>query len=232
MEWVAQVVGGVRAALADVAVPAKAPGMQAYMKDVAPFFGVQAADRRACVREVIKECGAPDDIGLLAVAARALFAEPERECAYAAVDILGRFARRLEPEFLADPVEELLTTTPWWDTVDLLGSAVISPVGRKHPEVREVREVVLRWSASEDIWLIRAAIQHQRGWRNATDIPFVLSLCSEHAGNREFFVQKAIGWALRDLAALDADAVAAFVAGHSPLTRVAVREAERGLARR
>jgi 3-methyladenine DNA glycosylase AlkD len=198
------------------------------MKDVAPFFGVQAADRRTCVREVLKECGAPEGDGHLAAAARALVAEPERECAYAAADILGRYAKRLDAAFLDDPVEELLTTRPWWDTVDHLGSAVISPVCRVHPEAREV---VLRWSASADIWLIRAAIQHQRGWRNATDIPFVLSLCSDHADNREFFVQKAIGWALRDLARLDADAVAGFVDSHPMLTRVATREAERGLTR-
>jgi 3-methyladenine DNA glycosylase AlkD len=228
VEWVEQIVGGIRVALSERADPAKGPGMQAYMKDVAPFFGVQAPDRRACVRQVLKECGDPEDLGLLADMARALFADPERECAYAAADILGRYAKRLDVAFLDDPVEQLLTTKPWWDTVDLLGSAVISPVCLKHPEAREV---VLRWSASADIWLIRAAIQHQRGWRNATDIPFVLSLCSDHADNREFFVQKAIGWALRDLAALDADAVTGFVEGHPMLTRVATREAERGLER-
>jgi 3-methyladenine DNA glycosylase AlkD len=227
--WGEQVVAGVRVALADVADPTKAPAMQTYMKDVAPFFGVQATDRRACVRHVLKECGAPDDIGQVAAAARALVAEPERECAYAAADILGFSVKRLDAAFLADPVEELLTTKPWWDTVDLLGSAVISPVCRKRPEAREV---VLRWSASPDIWLIRAAIQHQRGWRNATDVPFVLSLCSAHADNPEFFVQKAIGWALRDLTRFDPGAVEAFVAGHPMLTRVATREAERGLTRR
>ena len=91
--------------------------------------------------------------------------------------------------------------------------------------------MVLAWSASGQLWLVRAAIQHQRGWRDATDVPFVLSLCADHAGEREFFVQKAIGWALRDLAPLDPAAVTAFVDDHPELTRVATREAERGLDR-
>jgi 3-methyladenine DNA glycosylase AlkD len=77
---------------------------------------------------------------------------------------------------------------------------------------------------------VRAAIQHQRGWRADTDVDYVLVLCGAHADEREFFIQKAIGWALRDLAALDATAVSTFVRRHPRLTRVATREAERGLA--
>jgi 3-methyladenine DNA glycosylase AlkD len=77
--------------------------------------------------------------------------------------------------------------------------------------------------------LNRAAIQHQRGWKQDTDIPFVLSICDVHSGEREFFVAKAIGWALRDIARLDARAVRNFLKTHPELSTVAVREAQRGL---
>jgi 3-methyladenine DNA glycosylase AlkD len=79
------------------------------------------------------------------------------------------------------------------------------------------------------MWLNRAAIQHQRGWKHDTDVDFVLSICDAHNANREFFIAKAIGWALREVARSDAPAVRRFLRRHPNLSNVAVREARRGL---
>lgn len=228
MTWADDVVTALHAELIALGDPVKAPQMQAYMKGVAPFLGVQTPERRRVTAAVAKQFAPPPDEGALAELARTLFALPEREFAYAACDLLARWLKRCGPDFLVDPVQELLVTRPWWDTVDSLGSAAVSPLCRRYDELRSV---VLDWSASGELWLERAAIQHQRGWKEVTDVPFVLSLCADHADDREFFIQKAIGWALRDLAPLDAIAVRAFVAEHPELTRVATREAERGLER-
>ena len=124
-------------------------------------------------------------------------------------------------------MQSLLTDRPWWDTVDSLGTAVITPLVQRYPE-----QVALMWTwwDSGDRWLIRAAIQHQRGLRERTDVDRLLAMCDQHADDREFFVAKAIGWALRDLARWDPDAVRVFLAAHPGLSRVAAREAERGLA--
>lgn len=78
---------------------------------------------------------------------------------------------------------------------------------------------------------MRSAIQHQRGWRRDTDIDYVLSICADHSFDDEFFIAKAIGWALRDIARLDKKAVRHFLNAHPELSKVAVREADRGLNR-
>jgi 3-methyladenine DNA glycosylase AlkD len=229
MNWATAVVEAAEAALVPHADAERADAMRAYMKDVAPFLGVPAPIRREAVRPAWKALGPPPSLDDLVAAAEALVARPEREYAYAAADLLELHRRRCPTSFLADPVERLLLTTPWWDTVDLLGSVVVSPLARRDP--MGARPIVLRWSASGDRWLVRAAIQHQRGWRTATDTGFVIALCDDHADDPEFFVQKAIGWALRDVARFDAEAVCRFLRAHPGLSRTAAREAEKGLAR-
>jgi 3-methyladenine DNA glycosylase AlkD len=151
----------------------------------------------------------------------------EREYQYAACDLLARAQRKLPSGFLAEPGQRLLTTKRWWDTVDALGTAVVTPLVARDPELVPL---MWQWSASGDRWLVRAAIQHQRGLRERTDVERLLALCARHAADQEFFVAKAIGWALRDVTRWDHSAVRTFVDAHPGLSSVARREAERGLA--
>ena len=199
--------------------------MAAYMKNVAPFLGVGAQPRKAALREVWRGLPPPssDDVGSGAVV---LMAQREREFHYAAYDAIARFRRYADADFLGRFATGLLTTRPWWDTVDGLVSAAVSPLSRIHDST----DLIDEWSGSEDIWLIRAAITHQRGWKTDTNVPRVLDLCDRHWTNREFFVAKAIGWALRDIARLFPAPVARFLADHPESNAVALREARRGLA--
>jgi 3-methyladenine DNA glycosylase AlkD len=87
------------------------------------------------------------------------------------------------------------------------------------------------WWESGDRWLVRAAIQHQRGLRERTDLDRLFAMCDGYAADREFFIAKAIGWALRDASAWAPELVQAFVDAHPDLSAVARREAVRGLAR-
>jgi 3-methyladenine DNA glycosylase AlkD len=151
----------------------------------------------------------------------------EREYHYAAADLIDRHLGSADEYFLVEYVEALLTTTPWWDTVDGLGSVAVSPLCWRY----DATDLVLAWSAAENIWLNRAAIQHQRGWKQDTDVAFVLELCDAHSAQRTFFVAKAMGWALRDLSRIDPTAVQRFLAEHPSLSPVATREALRGLRR-
>lgn len=214
-------------ALVPLADPERAVPMRAYMKDVAPFLGISTPQRRSALRAAWKPLRQPD-ASILAEVARRLWAMPEREFAYAACDLLARHHRLLPSSFLLDPVRDLITTAPWWDTVDSLETAAVVPIVERDPTLVDV---MWEWLGSDDRWLVRTAVQHQRGLRDRTDFALLYAMCDRVATNREFFVAKAVGWALRDASAWDRDGVQRFVDDHPALPAVARREAVRGIER-
>ena len=216
------------AALTPLADPVNATHMRAYMKDIAPFFGIMTPTRRTALRAAWKPLGLLTEPGLSSTC-REFWSLPEREYQYAACDLIARHSRVLSADFIGGTAQDLVVTKPWWDTVDSLGSVAITPVVANHSELVEL---MWTWLDSGDRWLIRAAIQHQRGLRDETDLDTLFAMCDRFADDQEFFIAKAIGWALRDASSLDAAAVRAFVDEHPGLSSVARREAERGLARR
>ena len=117
------------AALEARADPERAPGMAAYMKDQFAFLGIASPERRAAQKEALGDWKAPsaDD---LAAFARACWARDEREVQYAACDTLVRHVKRIGPDALP-LAEELITTKPWWDTVDVLASRVVGPLAER-----------------------------------------------------------------------------------------------------
>ena len=202
----------------------RAAGAFAYMKGVAPFLGVSAPDRRRALRTAWADLTLPtsDELG---EASLELMWLPEREYHYAAYDLIDRYRSQADEQFLTRYATELLTTTSWWDSVDGLVGAMVSPLMRRY----HADQLVDEWSSSSDRWLIRAAIGHQRGWKWETDVPRILHLCDVHWDSKEFFIAKAIGWAMRDIARMEPIAVKDFLADHHASNRVAIREAERGL---
>lgn len=209
------------AALDDRADPEAARSMAAYMKNQFPFFGVKAPQRRAVQREVLGDWRSPDPDELLAFA-DACWAADERELQYGACDWLRRHADRLEPRHL-DHVGRLVSTKPWWDTVDALAVHVVGPLAAGHPELRPTLE---QWLTSGDLWRERTVILHQLLYRERTDEAFLFEACLAHAPSTEFFHRKAIGWALRQHARTAPDAVRAFVADHEEeLSGLSKREA-------
>lgn len=227
--WSERVAKATQAALVPLADAERAVPMARYMKDVAPFLGISAAERRRATRVAWQVLDAPGsrDLG---EAAAVLMAMPEREYHYSAYDLIERYRDQADPCFVRAHVTTLLTTKPWWDTVDGLVTAAVSPLLRRYPDDPLIEE----WSESADRWLIRAAVTHQRGWGAGTVVSRVLHLCARHWDDTEFFVAKAIGWALRDIAAIDATAVAQFLQDREAsgvVNRVATREATKGLER-
>lgn len=223
--WKSDIVRSAQSALRPLADDERAAGAFAYMKGVAPFLGITAAERRKALKNAWRELPIPtsDELGQ---AALSLMQLKEREFHYAAYDLIAWHNNVCDEDFLKKFGARLLTTTPWWDTVDGLVGAMVSPLMyRFHSD-----ELMDEWSESGDRWLIRAALGHQRGWKNQTDIQRVLQLCDRHWDAAEFFIAKAIGWAMRDLARLKPAAVERFLARHGTANRVAIREAQRGLA--
>jgi len=197
-------------------------GAQAYMKNIAPFLGVKTPERRKLFKEIFRELPTPTSKEL-GETSRALWKLREREYHYAACDLIDFFIESADKNFLRDHVEYLITQKSWWDTVDTLGSVAVSPLTIKYPSISLMRS----WNKSSNMWLNRAAIQHQRGRKHDTDIPLLLEFLDAHADESEFFIAKAIGWALRDLSRVNNSEVKKFLKAHPELNRVAVREAQK-----
>jgi 3-methyladenine DNA glycosylase AlkD len=225
-DWPLQVTRLTAKALSALGDPIRADDQANYMKHVAPFLGIATPERRMATKQAWKALPIPssDELG---EAALQLFMKPEREFHYAACDLIHKYIDSADETFLAEYLEQLLTTKSWWDTVDALVNAGVSPLCWRF----DATEIIDQWSESQNRWLIRAAIGHQRGWKSNTDIDQVLHICDRHWEDSEFFIAKAIGWALRDITAVDSQSVRRFLTAHPIKNSVAEREAIRGLKR-
>lgn len=208
--------------LRDEAEPEKAPAMAAYMKTDMPFYGVQARARHAIGRDVARRFAGISEADYVA-AIEGLWAAPHREDKYMAIEVAGLFPEHRVPPRL--PLyRRLVAEGAWWDLVDATVSAAISPVLRAHREA--VRPEMDRWIASDDLWVRRAAMLCQLGHREVASQPQLFAYALRLAAEKEFFIRKAIGWALRDYSYAAPDAVAAFVEDHEEVfSGLTVREA-------
>ncbi|MER5450648.1 DNA alkylation repair protein [Streptomyces sp. NPDC002766] len=195
------------AVYADAADPARAAPMRAYMKDVAPFLGLTTPVRRALSRVVVDGLPRPDESDCTAIALRC-WRLPEREYQYFAVDYLRRHARVCSSAFL--PVaRHLAGTRSWWDTVDLLAAHVVGALVAADPALTADMDA---WIVDEDLWIARTALLHQLRYKERTDAERLFAYCLIQSGHPDFFIRKAIGWALREYARTDPEAVRAFLA--------------------
>jgi 3-methyladenine DNA glycosylase AlkD len=210
----------VRAVLAPLAEPEKAAGMRAYMKDQFAFLGVQTPQRRQATRTLIR-----DFHGDPLPAARALWLELEREFQYVACDLLTQHADDLPAEALEDLLE-LVSTKSWWDTVDALAHTVGALVQRFPALVERMDQLI----DDPDLWRRRIALLHQLGAKSDVDTRRLFDYCLRRADEKEFFIRKAIGWALRDYAWHDPAEVRRFLDRHGArLSALSVREAAKNL---
>ena len=205
--------------------PERAVPAAAYMRDKFAFLGVPAPTQRALGRAVVSGLPAPteDEIRTVALACWEL---PEREYQYFACDWLRRHVRVPGAGFLGT-VRTLLTTKSWWDTVDPLATRVVGGLVTRHPQLRAEMDA---WSLDANPWLVRTAILHQLHHGTDTDTARLWRYCAAQAGHPDFFVRKAIGWALRQYARTDPEGVRHFVAEHRhALSPLSVREATKHL---
>jgi 3-methyladenine DNA glycosylase AlkD len=227
--WSQTFVPAVVDGLAAAAVPADAGAMARYMRNQFTFLGVKAPAQKAVFRAALASAGPPLDEGGVAAAIDELWARPEREHRHVGCLLASRYATKATPAFV-DHVGRWIATDPWWDTCDVLARACAGHVVRRHPELRRTMD---RWLAGDDMWLIRAALIHMGGWKHDIDRAWVFAACLARAHHPDFFVRKAIGWILRDLAWVDPAAVVAFVEGPGAgvLSGLSKREALKNVRR-
>jgi 3-methyladenine DNA glycosylase AlkD len=205
--------------------------MQAYMRDQFPFLGVMAEGQKDAWRAATAGLprALPEDV--VVEAAVDLWARAEREHQYLACTLVNRHAARRDTAAgLLSVVEGLVTTKPWWDTVDSLATHAVGDLPRRHAALRTEMD---RWLHGDELWLARTALLHMNRWRDATDQEWLFAACLGRAADTDFFLRKAIGWALREHSKTDAGAVVAFVEQHhAELSGSSRREALVWLERR
>jgi 3-methyladenine DNA glycosylase AlkD len=205
--------------------PERAGPAAAYMRDRFPFLGLAAPVQRSLARTVVAGLAPPTEEQLHEIVL-GCWALPEREYQYFACDYLRAHAGIPGPGFLAT-ARALITTKSWWDTIDPLATRCVGTLVTRHPELRTDMDA---WAGDDNLWLVRSAILHQLHFGTATDTDRLFGYCTRQAGHPDFFVRKAIGWALRQYARTDPGAVRAYLAEHgSELSPLSVREAAKHL---
>ena len=213
----------IRAELRALADPALAPGQQAYMKSTMPFLGVRVPAVRALARRLGRETTDP---AVLRDAALALWRRAtHREERYAATALMSLRPLRGRLDML-DVHEEMIRTGAWWDHSDEVAHRLAETLDA-HPV--ETGALLRRWMRDDDLWIRRVSIIGQLGRKDDVDFALLTEAIEANVGDApgagEFFIRKAIGWALRDAARTAPDRVRAFVDAHPELSPLSRREA-------
>ncbi len=195
--------------------------MKKYMRDQFEYLGIKSPQGTVLMRTFIKEHGLPP-LDQLDEIVRDLWALPQREFQYAAMTLMSKFEKKVEPEFITT-IEYLITTKSWWDTVDLLAGHAVGSHFKRFPNVRE--KYLKKWRKSDNFWLRRTTLLFQLGYKKETDFDLLCELVRENLGSDEFFINKAIGWALRQYAHTNPAPVKKFVKATKELHPLSRREA-------
>ena len=219
-------VDAIGTALGSVADPAKAPAMAVYMKNHSAFLGVPKPQREAATQQLVRALTFVHEADLQGLVVR-LWMFPEREFHYVANDVLVRHGDVLTEASLPF-LRQMIVTNSWWDSVDGLVHVVGDGVVCFLPWVPVMRQ----WATDPNRWIRRVAIFHQLGRKHETDVDRLIEIVLANAADREFFIRKAIGWALRDFAWSMPDRVIDIVhANRAVLSPLPRREALKNIAK-
>jgi 3-methyladenine DNA glycosylase AlkD len=215
-------IGVVRADLARAADPAKATTMRAYMKSEMPYLGVSLPVVRAVCRTVVADHPLASFEEWRDTALSLWRTAQFREERYAAIALTGDRRYRDYQRLAALPMyEEMIVTGAWWDYVDEVATHRIGPLLAHYPET--MRPELRTWSRDDNLWKRRTAILAQVGFKSNTDEELLVACIEPNLSDRDFFIRKAIGWALSEYAKTNPGAVRRFVRDHeaalSPLSR-------------
>jgi 3-methyladenine DNA glycosylase AlkD len=204
-----------------------AEGAAAYMRNQFEFFGIKTPLRRELGKDLVnasKELSEKEIVSLC----KELWAQPEREFQYVACDILAKNAKRLSPGYVKRDAKWFITNKSWWDTVDSIRTSVEVAVAANP----ELEVTMFEWIKSKNIWLVRSALIHQLTLRTKTNSTRLFALCELQSEEKEFFIAKGLGWALRSYSYIDPIAVKDFVKDHPELTPLAKRESMKAINRK
>jgi 3-methyladenine DNA glycosylase AlkD len=210
-------VATIQALIAPLADAERAIAMQNYMKNHFQFLGIASENWRKPLRTFLKQSPIPTHKSLK-INTLQLFQLPEREFHYCGIEYLAYYKKQLLAEDITF-LEQLITTHSWWDSVDSISSQLVAPFFQKYPEL--ISPVTEQWMNSDNIWLQRVCLIFQLTYKSKTDTTLLANYCLRLAHSKEFFIAKAIGWALRQHARTDAAWVQTLISNHTfqPLSK-------------
>lgn len=196
-----------------------ADGARAYMRHQFEFLGITAKLRQEITKTYLTKSLPP--YADLEIIVNELWALPEREFQYFAIDLLAAMKKHWTVEIIG-LFESILINKSWWDTVDHAASDLLGPYFKLFPQ--QTKKVTGTWNRSDNFWLQRSSIMFQKQYKKDTDTALLRKYILTHTGSNEFFVQKAIGWALREYSKTNPEWVMEFVRKHQ-MSSLSKREA-------
>lgn len=204
----------------------RAQSASAYLKDQFPFIGMKTEIRRSAQKSWIDSLKTIEDRTLRWLLIRALWEKEERDYQHTAIDLMNTWPKKFYSEEDAVELEWLLDQKSWWDSVDSIASNYLGKWALLFPE--KARETFEKWRYHESFWLQRSCLIYQLKYKDAVDSVYLENLIQQMNSNKEFFIQKAIGWSLRQLSKYNPDDVVRIL-GNNPIKGLALREASKYL---
>ncbi len=198
--------------------PGIAAAQQKYMRDQFKFYGLKSPERRLIQKAILVEYGMPS-VEQLPKLLDLMWQNPHRDLQLYGIDLIERSIKKVEKDFI-NVLEKLIITKSWWDTVDMLAGKLAAQHFKRFPEL--LPAYPNKWMVSKNMWLQRSAIIFQLKYRKTTDTDLLFNYILQVKGSKEFFLQKAAGWALREYSKTDWEFVLDFIETHpdlAPLTR-------------
>lgn len=199
--------------------------MAKYMKNHFAFYGIKTTERRLLFKEIwnANKDEIKKDVQNIATS---LYTKKQRELHYCAIEIVIRECKGNYNKSDIHFIEKLLTTNSWWDSVDTISKYILGQYLLEFPDA--VEDTIEKFSNSDNLWLNRSVILFQLGFKEKTDFDLLKAICLQHENSTEFFIQKAIGWSLREYAKTNPHQIIDFVT-HSNLKPLSKKEAVKNL---
>jgi len=219
-----KLLANLKAEMEAVCDEAKAQQMAAYMKHKFVFSGIQSPARKSVQRKWFTQVKSAnvDRWELI----DALWDMEQREYQYVAIDFLNRTPKKDIQKEDIHAIKHIITTKSWWDTVDLIATNYLGTYLLKFPENRD--SIIDTWRNDENMWLNRSCLLFQLKYKDQTNFKLLKSLIRQYQPNNEFFIQKAIGWSLRQYSKTNPEGVRSFI-DEIRLSGMACREASKYL---
>lgn len=194
--------------------------MSKYMLNQFQYFGIRAPKQKEIRRYFFKTYGLPDPAEVPEMV-KELWIQPEREYQYFGIDLSEKLLKKMGGDAI-ETIEFMVVNKPWWDTVDWIASHHAGTYFKIFPE--KIPEITGGWMDSGNMWLQRTALLFQLKYKKATDENLMFDYMRRLSGSREFFIRKAIGWALREYSKTAPESVIRFVE-NTELSGLSRREA-------